>query len=110
MLWNYDRRGGNRRSWHIHARGRLCIGMQYKVRGRRGVPQNVDFIILYGRILGDTEIVAGKRRVLVHVYQRGRHLVFEVFTRMNVVKRRLQEPPQERGQPESDSTDSHSLH
>jgi len=37
-------------------------------------------------------------------------LVFEVFARMNVVKRRLQESPQERGQPENDSTDSHSLH
>jgi len=36
--------------------------------------------------------------------------VFEVFARMNVVKRRLQESPQERGQPENDSTDSHSLH
>jgi len=48
--------------------------------------------------------------VLVHVYRRGRHLVFEVFTRMNVVKRRLQESPQERGQSESHSTVSHSLH
>ena len=110
MLWNYNRRGGNRRSRHIHAPGRFGIGMQYKVRGRRSVPQDVDFLILGGRILSETEILAGKRRVLVHVYKRRRHLVFEVFTRMNVVKRRLQEPPQERGQPESDSTDSHSLH
>jgi hypothetical protein len=110
MLWNYDRRGRNRRSWHIHARGRLCIGMQYKVRGRRSVPQDVDFIILGGRILGEMDIFAGKGRVLVHVYQRRRHLVFEVLTRMNVIKRRLQESPQERSQPENDSNVSHSLH
>ena len=110
MPWNYDGRGGNRRSRYSHAPGRFCIGMQYNVRRRRSVPQDVDFLILDGRILGDTAIVAGKRRVLVQVYGRGRHLVFEVFARMNVVKRRLQEPPQERGQPESDSTDSHSLH
>ena len=110
MLWNYDRRGGNRRGRYNHTPGQLGIGMQYEVRGRRGVPQNVDFIILDGRILGKTDIFAGKRRVLMHVYQSRRHLVFEVFTRMNVVKRRLQESPQERGQPENDSTASHSLH
>ena len=110
MLWNYDRRRRDRRSRYIHAPGRFSVGMQDKVRGRRCVPQYVDFIILGRRILGDPGITAGKRRVLVHVYKRGGHLVFEVFTRMNVVKRRLEESPQERGQPETDSTDSHSLH
>ena len=110
MPWNYDRCRRDRRSWYIHAPGRFGIGMKDKVRGRRCVPQYVDFIILGRRILGDTGITAGKRRVLVDVNERRSHLVFEVFTRMNVVKRRLQESPQERGQPENDSTDSHSLH
>jgi hypothetical protein len=108
MLWNYDRRGGNRGGRHSHATGQFGIRMQYKVRGRRSVPQDVDFIILDGRILGEMDIFAGKRRVLVHVYKRRRHLVFEVFTRMNVVKRRLQESPQERGQTENDATPPHS--
>ena len=73
--------------------------MKHHVRGRRDAPQDIDFIVI-GRTRTDEGTVSCQRLVHMQMHRRGRRLVFELF-RVNVVKRRLQESPQERDHTEN---------
>jgi hypothetical protein len=81
--------------------------MKHHVRRRRDAPQDVDFIVI-GGTRTDERTVPCERLAHMQMHRRGRRLVFELF-RVNVVKRRLQESPQEREHTENYATGSHSF-
>jgi hypothetical protein len=66
--------------------------MKHHARRSRGAPQDIDFIVIR-RMRSDERTVPCKCLVCMQMHGRGRRLVFELFPRVNVVKRRLQEPP-----------------
>jgi hypothetical protein len=68
--------------------------MKHHVRGHRDTPQDIDFIVV-GRSWSDERPVPRQGLVPMQVHDARGGLVVEVF-RVNVVKRRLQESPQER--------------
>ena len=82
---------------------------ELNTRGRRGAPQHIDFVVFRGRVSGDTRTVSRKRLMHMQMHGSGHRLALKIFPRVNVVKRRLQESPQERGNTENDAADSHSF-
>lgn len=61
---------------------------EHHVRGRRCIPQDIDFIVIR-RMWSDERTMSCKRLVHMQMYGSGCRLVFELFPRVNVVKRRL---------------------
>jgi len=109
MPWYQDSVGSQRGNVRMYALGHLTVAMnQHQVRGRRCVPQDIDFIVIC-RTWSEKCTVTRKRLMHMQMHRGGCRLVFELFSRMNVVKRCLQEPPQEREHTETDAADSHSF-
>jgi hypothetical protein len=81
--------------------------MKHHVRGRGGVPQDIDLIVIRG-MRSDERPVSCKILVHMQMHRSGCRLVFELFPQVNVVKRRLQESPQKRNHTETDAG-SHSF-
>lgn len=81
--------------------------MNHQARGRRCVPLDIDFIVIR-RMRSDEWAVSCKRPMHMQVHGSGYGLMLRLFSEMNVVKRRLQESPQEREHAENDSAGSHS--
>jgi hypothetical protein len=93
----------------VYAFSQLGAGVnQHHVRGRRCVPQDIDFVIIR-RMRCDEWTLSGERLVNMQMYGSGCRLVLQHFPGMNVVERRLQESPQDREHTESDAADSHSF-
>jgi hypothetical protein len=110
MPWYEDRVGRKRGSRHEYAFGRRGIRMnENHVRGGRGIPLDIDLIVIR-RMRSDERTVPCKGLMHMQMHGSGYRLVFELFPRVNVVKRRLQESPQERSYTENDAADSHSSH
>ena len=89
MLWDYDGGGNHRRSRHRNSPREFGIGMQDEVRGRRRVPQDIDFVVLRGPVRSDTRTMSCKRIVHMQMHGDGCRFVFEIFAGVNVVKGRL---------------------
>ena len=77
------------------------------MRGGRDAPQDIDFIVIM-RSWNNERLMPCQVLVPMQVHETRGGRVVEVF-RVNVVKRRLQESPQERSHAENDPTGSHSL-
>ena len=75
------------------------------MRGRRDAPEDIDFIVVCC-VRSDVGFVSSQRLMDMQVNKPGCCLMFELFG-VNVVKRRLEEPPQEREHSETEATDSH---
>ena len=73
--------------------------------GQRDGPRDVDFVVI-GRIRTDGQTSSRQCLMPMHVHRRRRGLVLEFF-RVNMVKRRLDEPPQEGDYAENDAAGSH---
>jgi hypothetical protein len=63
-----------------HASGRCCV------------PQDIDFVVIRG-VRSNERTVSCKHLVHMQMRRCGGRLVLELFPRVNVVKRRLQESP-----------------
>ena len=72
------------------------------------IPQDIDLIVIR-RMRRDERTMPSKGLMHMQMHGSGGRLVFELFPRVNVVKRRLQESPQERNHTETDATGSHSF-
>jgi hypothetical protein len=102
-----ERCGSKRGIGYEHPFDRLSIRMQHHVRRGRDAPQHIDFIVIM-RSWNDARMVPCQGLVPMQVHQTRGGRVVEVF-RVNVVKRRLQESPQEREHTQYDTTETHGL-
>lgn len=109
MLGYYDRGGSHGWSRYGQAPGEFGIGMKHEACRCCSAPQDIDFVILNGPISSHARSVTRQRVVHMQMYGNGCRRVFEIFARVNVVKRRLQESPQERDYTENDAAGPHSF-
>jgi len=87
MPWYQDRGESRRGSGNVYAFSQLGAGVnQHHVRGRRCIPQDIDFIIIR-RMRSDERTMSCKRLVSMQMYGSECRLVFQLFPGVNVVER-----------------------